>query len=116
MDQVPRIEELARPAADQEAETLDDGFPYERIGENAELDWMGLTTLTPTPFMVVQLKQVLLRLRQIYGLHGHWIMCEIGETNLRRPDFVQHIGVHMYWRLFEAAVGALPDDEREAYL
>lgn len=98
---------------DNPDEALDDGFAYEHVGGSVHTD-LGLL-FTPTPFMLVSLKEVLSRVRAIYGLHGHWLCNEIGAKRMRDTDWIDGLSLTMYWRLHDAAVAALPEDEREAF-
>lgn len=76
-------------------DALDDGFPYEHIGNEIELAWSHAGWITPTPFMVASLKEMLGLIRQIYGRNGHPLLREIG------PDFsfVDKMGLASFCRL-----------------
>lgn len=115
MNHIARPELLARLIADQETDALDDGFPYERIGADIDLDLGTMNWITPTPFMIVAMKEILAALVSIYGWYGHWLLREIGKDNLRDPQFVSGLGLSMFSRLYDTALSALPADDQERF-
>lgn len=104
---------LAALIQEQESDALDDGFPYEQVGLEADLDRGTMGWITPTAFMVVSLKELLMSLVAIYGWNGHWLLRDIGRDNLRDPAFVSNLGLSMFCSLYDAALSALPADEQK---
>ena len=107
--------DLALLINDQESDALDDGFAYEHMGADIELDRGTMGWVTPTAFMIVAMKELLARLVKIYGWHGHWLLREIGQDNLRDPCFVEGLGLGMFCKLQDAAITALPFEDREDF-
>lgn len=115
MNHIARPELIAQLIAKQETDALDDGFPYERIGVDIDLDRGTTGWVTPTPFMIVAMKEILDRLVSVFGWNGHWLLREIGRDNLRDPQFVSGLGLAMFLRLYDTAIAALPAEQQEAF-
>lgn len=92
-------------------DALDDGFPYEHMGNEIELRWSSAGWVAPTPFMVVSLKELLRELVKMYGRQGHWLLREIGLTNLRDPSWIQGLGLAAFCGLYDTALKAIPEDD-----
>lgn len=104
---------LADLLKEQEADELDDGFPYEHIGGEANLERGETGWITPTAFMIVSLKELLRALISVYGWSGHSFLREIGKDNLRDMDFINGLGLGTFLRLQQQAMNALPHDEQK---
>jgi hypothetical protein len=115
MNHISPQADLSRLIQEQETDDLDDGFPYEHIGADVSLDRSTMGWITPTAFMVVSMKEILTALVRTYGWYGHWLLREIGKKNLQNPEFVSGLGINMFLRLYDTALAALPESDREAF-
>ena len=105
--------ELASLIAEQEADALDDGFPYEKLGDRE--DWFHGNSgwITPTPFMHIALKELLRALVGIYGYDGHQLLRDIGRDNLRSMKFIEGLGLDRFYQLQGMALAAFPEGEAQ---
>ena len=103
--------DLATLIQEQQDDALDDGFAYEHLGERAELDDRHLSWVTPTAFMVINLKELLRALIKIYGFSGHPFLRDIGKENLERMEFVSDLGLATYFQMFKQALSCFPDGD-----
>jgi hypothetical protein len=106
------MEDVSAATWEDDAE-LDDGFPYELIGEDIMLERGQTGWIAPSAFMVVSMKELLQALVNLYGFNGHWLLQELGRDNLRNPEFVSKLGLGMFLRLYDTALAALPTAEQK---
>ncbi len=93
------------------SDELDDGFPYEGIGNEIELRLTQTGWVTPTPYMVCELHDLLRAMVRIYGRNGHPLLRELGRANFKDLSFIDGLGLGYFLGLRSAVIRGMPPDE-----